>query len=150
MIQTSKVLNKKQIIIKFTYHIYFFRNNFAPDDETINSRVEIWSTLLSKYENCKDNNDEGYDMDTLIAIAEAEDSNQFVSDYEEEYNPENINPKEEAIEEITNEPENCKKFANTKDKLTFYFSPHFIEKAAEDYQKRCKELEQRNLPFWNL
>lgn len=89
-------------------------------------------------------------MDTLIAITEAEDSDEFENEYEEEFNSENVDPDEEAIEEVVNEKENDRNFANAKEKLTFYFSTDFIQKAAKDFQKRSKELEKRKLPYWNM
>jgi hypothetical protein len=89
-------------------------------------------------------------METLTAIAEAEDSDNFENEEEDEFNPENVDPNEEAIEEIVIEEKINKKFTNAKEKLTFYFSPEFIKDATKEYQKRSKELEKRNLPFWNV
>lgn len=88
-------------------------------------------------------------MDTLCAIAAAEDSDDFNDDYEEEYDPKNVNPEEEAIEEIEND-ENDQNFTNMNDKFSFYFTPEFVLKAAKDYEDRIKELEKRNLPYWNV
>lgn len=47
---------------------------------------------------------------------------------------------------------NFVKLSNKKkyESLTFQFSPEFIQSMIENYQKRLKELDRKNLPFWSF
>lgn len=130
----------------------FFRNPLAPDDETVKARIKTWEDIFKQYENCRDERDEGYDLDTMVAIAEAEDSDDFADDDRME---EDIDPNEEAIEEINFDESDNEKLstlsqAEKYEKFTLYFSSDFVEKVAKEYRERTAELAKKNLPYWNM
>lgn len=98
-------------------------------------------------------------MDDLIAMVEAENSNQEI---EEEEDKNNIDTETEALEEeedINSEDyqkqleivQNIRADPREQyDRLTYFFEPEFIQRMKEAYMDRAKELEQQNLPFFNM
>lgn len=118
--------------------------------------------MFDHYENCGDEEDEGYDLDTLIAIAEAEDSDEFEDDLEDEvkYDPEKIDSEVEALEGDLEDPSELglemelahnvsMSQENTYQTLSKLFSPTYIQEMATIWKKREKELSKLKLPFWN-
>lgn len=102
-------------------------------------------------------------MDTLIAIAEAEDEERgFVNeeDDEENYDPEKVDSEVEALEGDLDRPEEVNlqmELARNVDMpqedkfkmLSQIFSPDYIQDMAKMWKTREKELSKLDLPYWN-
>ncbi|KAG5683746.1 hypothetical protein PVAND_013011 [Polypedilum vanderplanki] len=140
--------------------------NFIPDDNEVQNRQKIWENFFAKHTAIAEANadDEGMEMDDLIACMEAEEPDYDESSEEDEnddyveFNLENDEIIAKKNIELSNaEIKKEKKLALTpvekiitnSKKLTTIFDPSFIEDCKKAYQCRVTELSQRNLPFWN-
>ena len=102
-------------------------------------------------------------MDTLIAIAEAEDEERgFINEEEDEdmYDEEKIDSEFEALEGELDRPEELNlqmELARNvgmshEDKfkmLSLIFSPDYIQEMAKMFKSREQEIAKLNLPYWN-
>jgi hypothetical protein len=147
--------------VKKIFEICCCRIPDLPDDEEMKKRANRWLDIFTHYENCDDTEEDGLDMDDLVAIAEAEDQiNGIVydSDEEEECDEENINSDEEAIEDNTEtvsgtELELVKNKGLSREEtlrlLLDVLPPGFVESVHKVWHKREEEISRLNLPFWN-
>jgi hypothetical protein len=107
---------------------------------------------LDKYSKAGDGEEDGIDLDDLIAEEEAKEA-------EEE---EEISSYSEALEDSDTEENNDRQLvpvasgfgklsaADQLQKLSYRFSPELIAQLQEAYQQRSNELERLKLPFWNM
>ena len=131
-----------------------------PSDDEIMRRKDDWEKLFEKYSNCADENDEGYDMDDLIAIAEAEDEGREEFD-QMEYDENLIDNKVEAYEDHEEDDRDrnlqlqiVQNMGKSREQqcaaLTSYFGAEFIQKMQNLFEQRLKEVEKLKLPHWNV
>lgn len=131
-----------------------------PSDEEVLKRVDCFAKIFEKYSQGKDDNDEGLDMDDWIAIAKAENSDQEMDD--DEYDEKEIDTEVEALEDENElDPDDYEKqlelvqnmHTSREDqfkRLTYWFDSDFIKQMKDAYSARIRELEQQNLPYFNL
>lgn len=131
-----------------------------PTDEDVQERGKEFARIFEKYSQGRDENDEGLDMDDWIAIAEAENSDQEMEN-DNEYDEKKIDTEVEALEDDNEDPEDYQKqlelVQNMRaspneqfQRLTYWFDSNFINRMQAAYNARARELEQQNLPFFNL
>lgn len=137
-----------------------FRNGFSPpNNDDVNERKIIFENIFKKYGHLRDENDEGFDIDTFIAEAEAENPEKEMD--EVEFDEKNIDTEIDAFEDNNLDPDDYKKqmelIKNMRaspqeqfERLTYWFEADFINKLKTLYEARVKELEQSDLPFFNL
>lgn len=126
-------------------------------------RAEQWKEIFTRFENCTDTEEDGLDFDDLMAIAEAQDADEFDPEYEYEesdYDPDNINVEEEAPEDLNLKPGNHNALVLATDRnmgekeklkhLQNLFPPGFVEEVKKQWDRRAMEVSRLNLPFWNL
>lgn len=101
-------------------------------------------------------------MDTLCDLIEKEEGDAFAGEEDEDaYDESLINTEVEALEDTDEDPEDYKmqlalvrKKPQTREeqleRLTHFYSADFIKNMQEAYVARVAELDQQNLPFWNL
>jgi hypothetical protein len=147
---------KFNFFVKLTIlsHFYFSNDiqNIFADNQEVQKRRDYWAGLFDKYSKAGDGEEDGIDLDDLIAEEEAKEA-------EEE---EEISSYPEALEDSDSKEDNDRQLvpvasgfgklsaADQLQKLSHQVSPELIAQLQEAYQQRSNELERLKLPFWNM
>lgn len=129
---------------------------FPPSNEDVRERASLFDGLFKKYENCGDEDDEGYEMDDLIAMADAQESPE-----PEDYDEEIVDPEKEAYEDSEENSEEYNKHlelirtpglsrAEQFERLSYFFDANLIREFERQQIEREREVARMNLPFWNM
>lgn len=120
-----------------------------------NNTITSLKNLFAKYENCNDTEEDGFDMDTVCAILEAENSDESDDDFDDNYEPDS---EEEALESETEEEKPQMSIVaygelpreQQYQALCTQYDPQYLEQIQQMYIERMKELSHLNLSFFNL
>jgi hypothetical protein len=130
-----------------------------PDDEEYKRRADRWSELFTHYENCDDTEEDGLDMNELVAQAEADDEmDGILQDGNEEFDEIDIDSDSDGDEAIEDNSEvtavdlalaaNPNMSDEQKIQLIMSEYPDFPQ-LKEAYEARKKQVAALNLPYWN-
>jgi hypothetical protein len=132
-----------------------------PDDNEMKRRAERWNQIFKQFENSGEAEDDGMNMDELVAQAEAEDEMDGVLQHDDDEDCDNgyidSDSGDEAIEDNSEETEIDRAIAanpnmSYEEKMKLIMSeypPGSIELLKEAFKRREKEIEAMNLPHWN-
>lgn len=131
--------------------VIFSANAFA-DDKEMERKDNAWKIIIDKYSNMGDGEEDGVNLNNFTEDEEENEEESYDGCPEAvEDNPSDVEESDQQLQLYTNggsfaELSDVKKF----EKLSCHFTAEALSSMIAGYQRRCAQLEKKNLTFWNV
>lgn len=148
-----------------------------PSVETVRERIKYWDDFNTRYENMNDDEAFGYDLETIVAMEEAKEKEEWKAKKTSKGGPtlnrtdailksifdeaddedSGADSEEEFVEEEESEPDGQQLVPYQKrdekdlwNEVTQHFGTNFIQRMKQEAKRVKEELSKLNIPSWDL